>query len=220
MNYFQTGIQYQIVDLVRLEILTLSILVDFVIERGRVWLRIYTTRDLKSFLSRLRAIASITIIIVLEAIVSVVTFIYSLLRSFILIGLFCFLMGVFASFALQGVNQLCWPTTRVGLEQQYRGDVMLVVLCGKTCSSRTQCWSKRNRSSGPATGSDLDVISRSKSTFSLPLLYYTRRISPSGRCRATRRRLARILRPISLHLTQYGASLLFSNIKPTLRKQG
>ena len=59
------------------------------------------------------------VVVVLGAIVSIdyyAMFISSLLRSSILVGLFCFSKRVFAGFALRGADELGRSTARVGLE--------------------------------------------------------------------------------------------------------
>lgn len=75
---------------------------------------------------------SIAIIVILQAIVSVGTFVVmclsSLSRPSMLDRLFCFPKRVFAGFALQGVDKLGRSTAYIGLEQQDRGDVMSVIL--------------------------------------------------------------------------------------------
>jgi hypothetical protein len=68
----------------------------------------------------LRATTGIAIIVVLQVIISVGTFVVMLIsflsRPPMLDGLFCFPKRVFAGFALRGVDELGGSTARVGLE--------------------------------------------------------------------------------------------------------
>jgi hypothetical protein len=62
------------------------------------------------------------------------------------------------------VNEFCWSTIGIGLEEYNSDYVVPIVLGGKTDSSRAQCFtSNRSRSSGPAAG--LGVFSPSLSVF-------------------------------------------------------